>query len=79
MNDSVETPAILSEILPSIDLKREGLGKKRGHKNKQAHTFPGKNQVNILVKINRPTFNFLQLAVQKSDVSAIRFNDLLKR
>lgn len=39
MNDSVETPAILSEILPSIDLKREALGKKRGHKNKCPSTY----------------------------------------
>lgn len=30
------------------------------------------------VKINRPTFNFLQLAVQSLSVFVIHFNDLLK-
>lgn len=44
----------------------------------QADTFPGQKHVYIFLKISRPTFSFVQLAVQSLDVFAIPLNTLLE-
>lgn len=75
---AVGVPGFLG-ALPILTCRGRPWAEMEGIKiNVLADAFPGKNQVNIFVKINRPGFDFPQLAAQRPSVFTRCFNDLLK-